>query len=74
MNILTIKILGKATLAIDATAEGNGAELALQVVSPLMIWTDKIGRIALTLTAEQHASVHTSIDEGMKRVVIVAAN
>src|SRR5690606_31948197 len=64
--------LHAAVLLLDAMAERQPGEIAVQLVGPLVIGADEAARIALRLAAEAHAAMGAAVLDHVDAAVAVA--
>ncbi len=71
---LWLKIIRHTALPLDATAKRHARQIALEVVTPLVIGTDEGGSVASQLTAKLGAAVLTPIFKHVDAAVPGAAD
>ena len=67
-----IEVRVVAALALDALAERDTDQVALQVIAPLMIHTRMGHPVAAQLSTHQRAPVGAAVDKGVQTAVLAA--
>ena len=61
-----------AALAAHALAEGDGGQVAGEVVAPVVIDADDVARLAALVDAQQRAAMRAAVLEGVELALVVA--